>query len=177
MKILNSYILFMLLAFSCNNNQQIKIHDVVVFKYESTINDELLNKFNFSSKRKYINDSVFDDYAILCQSDTATCRLRFYVKNGNWYIWNGQTFSLFYSQSTKLIKDQRLKYCEKQLKVYSDSTHSIFSNLNSFKIYDDNDYSGQSNVYYFEPYCGVIGISSSNVTLVRSDYKRNNLLK
>lgn len=146
------------------------------FKYSWSI--ERMSRFNFDSKRHFINDSVFIDYGLLGSCDTCkSCSLKFYIKDDNWFIWNGKKWKSFYDVRKKKLNEVELFYTNKKIEPgfrYKNNNDTLFS----FSSNEKNvNYSSDYTKYFFIPTKGIVLISNEKDFAMRNDYNGSNFEK
>jgi hypothetical protein len=175
----SSLVVIVIIALSCNSNVKSKNKSIQKnTTYTFLSNDKTSSEFNFKSYRKFVNDSVFIDNGILCSDDTANvCAFKCYIKNNDWYIWCGNSWSLLYSARNKKLESIKTLYDTKMIEpisVYKLNLDTLYSFYYKTK---DIDHSSGETEYLFSPKHGVVILYDVSGFLFRTDFDTSNLLQ
>lgn len=159
-------------AVSCNQNKdantidnyrkqtlKIKNEQSFEFVYYDT-------SYNFISKRGHIDDSIFVDYGIFGSCDTCLeSSLSFQIKNGAWYIFDGNKWQIFYDGSK--LNTLELLYLNRTImpnKSYKVDGNILFTFKCPEKQYDVGK---DPNLYCFSPNYGIVAIRTRAGSYIR----------
>jgi len=128
------------------------------------------------TKRVYYSDSTFNDFRILCISDTALiCSMKFKISNKSWYIMPNQQWQKFYDNQTTTLFNVKFDHLNREgvvdsfLVLENDTLYPI--------ILKDTREGGISHLptFYFHHLYGIVIIKSSTGLYKRNDYFNNGI--
>ena len=136
-------------------------------------NDSPFDRFNFTSTRTFLNDTIFADSGILCSEDTAvSCAITFKKIETTWYVKADGQWQEFFSPVDSLIK---VIYFKNEKYILKPIRQSM--NYNGFELYGFIKdilyvYTSDNSTLWFEPNCGVVIIEGDD-DLVRQDFAKD----
>lgn len=140
--------------------------------YHFKTKDKFFEKYDFSSLRKYDNDSVFTDFGIICANDTsANCALKFMQQNLDWKIWNGSSWIPFYSvgdtalHAVELPNIGKVIIPVKSMEVYGKKWPAFMCREEGIDFTTDN------SVYLFSSADGIVMLKNPSTIYKRDDIK------
>jgi hypothetical protein len=129
-------------------------------------------RFDFTSTRTNVNDSVFIDSGLLCSSDTAkVCSITFKKIGLEWFVKVDGQWQEFYNPIDSLIKVVYFKNEKFILKPIGHSMTYDGISLLGFIKEDLYVYSSHKSTLWFDPNLGVV-IIDGDEQLVRQDFKK-----
>jgi len=156
-----SFTFSLILIFVTSNAQTQK------FEYKSEY-----GRFDFTSTRTYINDTVFIDSGLLCSSDTAkVCSITFKKVKLAWFVNVDGQWQEFYNPIDSSIK---VVYFKNEKFILKPIGHSMnFEGISLLGCIKEDlyVYSSHTGTLWFEPNLGLV-IIDGNEQLIRQDFKK-----
>ena len=129
-------------------------------------------QFEFSSERVYISDNEFAEKGLFTQDKSDKSALVFKYSGGKWYIKNvGGKWQSFYPvvklKSLPLIKlnGKSFRFNWKEDEIFSGKSIAVFN------LKPQGFISNHQPDYYFDCTKGIVGVKTSEITLIRTDFR------
>lgn len=129
-------------------------------------------RFDFTSTRTNLNDTIFIDSGLLCSSDTAkVCSITFKKIELHWFVNVEGQWQEFYNPNDSSIKVVYFKYEKFILKPIGHSMTYEGVSLLGFIKENLYVYSSDNSIFWFEPNLGVV-IIDGDEQLIRQDFEK-----